>query len=382
MSLGVQVFSLKSKIIKPKDDLCKIIINTLTENINQGHFELKNDDIVAITEGVVAIANENIVSLDEVVESLKTVMPGNDICIVFPILSRNRFSLILKAIAKAYTKVSILFSFPKDEVGNPLILPSDLKEIKVNYQIDAFDLDYYNSLGDFKHPFTHVNIIRYYENILVTENCQYNFIFSNNPLHAIKCSKNILICSTHNRFIVQNNFKEYNVKTWLLTDICANRNKVNNNPTYGLLGSNKMADDKLKLFPYNAHTLLTNLQSEVKKLYNVHIEALIFGDGAFMDPLYQIWELADPVVSPFYTSGLQGSPNEIKIKYFSSIYPDLNDEKLLEIIKEQNLENTLGTTPRRYVDLIGSLCDLVVGSGERKTPFVLIKNYIGVKNNV
>lgn len=376
---GVIARGIKTPIIKAGNDLVEIVTESILNDAKTEGYEIKDKDVIAITEGVVAIANNNFVTVDDISNDLKTKLNSEHIGLVYPIFSRNRFSIILKGIARSTKKVTILMPYPSDEVGNPNINESDLNKLIIENDVVMNDNFFY----EFKHPYTNVNIINYYKEIVEKENASINFVFSNNAKVITNYTKDIIVCEIHNRNNRYLELEDVSNKIVRLTDIL--NKPINNsgyNEEYGLLGSNVQTFESLKLFPREDHNLLLKIQEKIKTLTNKHVEVMVFGDGAFKDPTSGIWELADPVVSPFYTKGLIGSPSEVKIKMLvATKYKDLEGEALENALKEE-IENKnktesskLGTTPRMYTDLIGSLADLVVGSGDKKTPVVLIQNY-------
>lgn len=384
--LGTVAMGIRTPIIKENDNLQKIVIDSLINASKNHGFEFKDKDIVAITEAVVGKCEGNMVSLDEICLDLKEKFPSKKVGLVYPILSRNRFSLILKGIARYMDEITILISFPSDEVGNGILDEKVLKESKYNLNSLFTDDEYYDNFGEYLHPFTGVNMIDVYKNIVLEENCKIKFIFSNNPIDILKYQNDVINCDIHTRYETKELLVNRGANVFGLFEIL--NKPVNNsgyNSKYGLLGSNKSTEEKLKLFPEHGEILIYNIQKELKEITGKNIEVMIYGDGAFKDPVGGIWELADPVVSPAYTKGLDGTPNEIKLKYISDnkfsnlIGSDLDEALKLEIKnKKENLVGnnlSLGTTPRRTPDLVGSLADLVSGSGDKGTPVVYISGY-------
>lgn len=384
--LGTVAMGIRTPIIKENDNLQKIVIDSLINASKNHGFEFKDKDIVAITEAVVGKCEGNIVSLDEICLDLKEKFPSKKVGLVYPILSRNRFSLILKGIARYMDEITILISFPSDEVGNGILDEKVLKESKYNLNSLFTDDEYYDNFGEYLHPFTGVNMIDVYKNIVLEENCKIKFIFSNNPIDILKYQNDVINCDIHTRYETKELLVNRGANVFGLFEIL--NKPVNNsgyNSKYGLLGSNKSTEEKLKLFPEHGEKLVYDIQKELKEITGKNIEVMIYGDGAFKDPVGGIWELADPVVSPAYTKGLDGTPNEIKLKYISDnkfsnlIGSDLDEALKLEIKnKKENLVGnnlSLGTTPRRTPDLVGSLADLVSGSGDKGTPVVYISGY-------
>ena len=384
--VGTVVRGIRTPIIKENDDLAQIVVDSLMKAKESEGFEFKDKDIVAITEAIVGISEGNYVTVDDIAEDLKEKFPSKELGLVYPILSRNRFSMILKGIARGMDKLTILLSFPSDEVGNGIMDEETLENSKFNLGSIITEEEYYENFGDFIHPFTGINMVDYYKELCKSENCEVTFIFSNKATDILKYTNNVLNCDIHTREKTKKALKEKGANVYSLTDVMnSSRNNSGCNPKYGLLGSNKSTEEKLKLFPAKGDVLVQNIQNKLKELTGKTIEVMVYGDGAFKDPVGKIWELADPVVSPFYTSGLEGTPNEIKLKYVSdNKFADLRGDELKEAIKNeirnkqkdlkgQNI--SLGTTPRRLTDLIGSLCDLTSGSGDKGTPVVYIQGY-------
>jgi hypothetical protein len=378
---------IKTPIIRKGDNLAQIVADSILKDASVNNYELNDRDIIGITESVVSISIGNFVDIKDVVTDLNNKFEGDDIGVVFPILSRNRFSIILKAIARAKKDITIMLSYPNDEVGNPVLDLKVLKDINSNFDLISEE-DYLKNFSNFKHPWINVNIVEYYRNICLDEKSSVKFVFSNNPEDILKYTKNVLVSDIHTRFETKEKIrnKDKFSKVYGLDDISTESiNESGFNKKYGLLGSNLATKDSLKLFPNENYELLENIQNIIYEKTNKKLEILIYGDGAFKDPVSKIWELADPVVSPFYTKGLIGSPVEFKLKYLSeNEFKHLSKdelEKAIESLRKDKKNNTLsqdsmlGTTPRRYVDLIGSLCDLVSGSGDKGTPVVLIQNY-------
>ena len=390
MSKNVGTISrgIKTPIIKENDDLKEIVIDSVLNACKNDHFELNNHDVIAITEAVVGISSGNYATIDDIKCDIQNKFSTKHLGLVFPILSRNRFALCLKAFARAMDKITILLSYPKDEVGNGILDEEKMEKEGINPYTDIItEEEYTKKFGDFKHIFTGINMVDFYRNVAQKENCEIEFVFSNNPVDILKYTDNVLVCDIHTRCKTKAKLKNANCKNVLGLDDILNKS-INNsgfNSKYGLLGSNRATEEKLKLFPENGNDLVYGIQKELKEKTGKLIEVMIYADGAFKDPIGGIWELADPVVSPAYTKGLEGSPNEIKLKYLSdNKYSDLTGEKLKNAIKkeikekDQNLKGkmeTQGTTPRRYIDLLGSLADLTSGSGDKGTPVVLIQNY-------
>lgn len=385
--VGTVVRGIRTPIIKENDDLASIVVNSLMKAKENEKFEFKDKDIVAITEAVVGISEGNYVSVDDIAEDIKNKFPNKKIGLVYPILSRNRFSMILKGIARAMNKITMLLSFPSDEVGNGILDEEILENSDFSLSSVITEEQYKKYFGNYLHPFTGINMVDFYKELVESENCKIEFVFSNNPKTILEYTKDILVCDIHTRFKTKKILEDAGAKTiYGLSEVMNNPiNGSGYNKEYGLLGSNKATEERLKLFPKSGDKLVKEIQDKLKKLTGKTIEVMVYGDGAFKDPIGHIWELADPVVSPSYTSGLIGTPNELKLKYISdNKFKDLEGENLKEAIKNEikNKDNNLkgnilsqGTTPRRFTDLIGSLCDLTSGSGDKGTPVVFIQGY-------
>ncbi len=386
-NVGTVVRGIRTPIIKEHDDLASIVVNSLMEAKKSENFEFRDRDVVAITEAVVGISEGNYCSCDDIATDIKNKFNNpKDLGIVFPILSRNRFSLILRGIARSTKKLFVLLSFPSDEVGNAILDEDKLEESKFDLGSTITEEDYFKYFGDFLHPFTGINMIKFYKELIEKEGCEPVFILSNSPHDILKYTNNVINCDIHTRFKTKKQLEKKGAKVFGLFEIM--NQSVNGsgfNKDYGLLGSNKSTEERLKLFPKEGDKVVNKVHDELKKLTGKNIEVMVYGDGAFKDPVGKIWELADPVVSPFYTEGLNGTPNEIKLKFVSdNKFPDLKGDELKEAIKneirnkEKDLKGkmiTQGTTPRRLTDLIGSLCDLTSGSGDKGTPVVFIQGY-------
>lgn len=384
--VGTTVRGIRTPIIKDGDDLASIVVESVIKASENEGFKFDDRDIIAVTEAVVGISEGNYVTVDDIAKDLTDKFPDKECGIVFPILSRNRFSMILKGIARSMDKITMLLSFPADEVGNNIMDDEKLENSKFNLGSIITEDEYYENFGTWLHPFTGVNMVDYYKDLCESENCKIEFVFSNSPLEILKYTKNVLNCDIHTRLKTRENLRKNGANAYSLIDVL--NKPINNsgfNPTFGLLGSNKSTEERIKLFPKTGDTLVTKIQEMLKEKTGKNIEVMVYGDGAFKDPVGGIWELADPVVSPAYTKGLEGTPNEIKLKYVSdNKFADLRGDELKEAIKneikskEKDLKGqnlSLGTTPRRLTDLIGSLCDLTSGSGDKGTPVVYIKGY-------
>ena len=386
-NVGTVVRGIRTPIIKEHDDLSTIVVDSLMKAKESEGFEFRDKDVVAITEAVVGISEGNYCTCDDIAKDIKDKFNNpEDLGIVFPILSRNRFSIILKGIARSTKKLYVELSFPSDEVGNAILDEDKLEESNFTLGSIITEEEYMKHFGDFLHPFTGINMIKFYKELIENEGCTPVFILSNKATDILKYTNNVINCDIHTRFKTKKLLEKNGANEYGLFEIM--NKSVNNsgfNPTYGLLGSNKSTEERLKLFPKEGDKVVNKIQKELKKLTGKNIEVMVYGDGAFKDPVGKIWELADPVVSPFYTDGLIGTPNEIKLKFVSdNKFPDLHGDELKEAIKEEIRKKdkdlkgqmiTQGTTPRRLTDLIGSLCDLTSGSGDKGTPVVFIQGY-------
>lgn len=387
-NVGTMSIGVRTGVIKEGDNLAEITVNSVLNACEELNLALENKDIIAITEAVVSISMGNYCTVDDIVKDLQSKVKTRHLGIVYPILSRNRFAVLLSAFARAMDKITFVFSYPSDEVGNDILDKEKLNNSKIplsNYVMS--ESEYTELFGDFKHIFTGVNMVDFYRDICKKENCEVEFVFSNDPEVILDYTKDVLCADIHTRNTTKEKIlakEEVNVLT--LADIL-NKSVDGSgyNSKYGLLGSNRATEEKVKLFPENGSVFVNKVKDLFKEKANKDVEVMIYGDGAFKDPVGKIWELADPVVSPAYTEGLEGSPNEIKLKYLSdNKFSNLKGEELNDAIKteirkkESELKGSMvsqGTTPRRYTDLIGSLCDLTSGSGDKGTPVILIKNY-------
>ena len=385
--VGTVVRGIRTGVIKEGDDLKKIVVDSLLNAAKEEHFEFRDRDIVAITEAVVGIAKGNYVSVDAISKDIKETFGVNHIGVLFPILSRNRFAVLLTAMARAMDKITLQLSYPSDEVGNDIMDRTKLEKSGLDPYSDVItEEEYHEKFGTWKHIFTGINMVDFYKELIEKEGCEAEIILANNPREILKYVDDVLVCDIHTRHETKNALKVGSKGKILGMDeiLTSPVDGSGYNKEYGLLGSNRSTEEKVKLFPYD-DGLVYEIQDELKKITGKQIEVMIYGDGAFKDPVGKIWELADPVVSPAYTKGLEGSPNELKLKYISdNKFADLEGEELNEAIrkeikeKDKNLKGkieTQGTTPRRYTDLIGSLCDLTSGSGDKGTPVVFIQGY-------
>lgn len=386
--VGTVVRGLRGPIINTGDNIEEIVVNTVLHTAEVEGYSIEDQDIVTITESIVARAQGNYAKIDDIATDIKAKFGEAKLGVIFPILSRNRFSNLLKGIARGTKNVVLMLSYPADEVGNHLVDIDELDEKGINPWTDVLtETDFRNHFGYKKHPFTGVDYIDYYKGLIEAEGATCEVIFSNNPKTILDFTKNVLTCDIHSRFrtkrILTNNGAE---KVFGLDDILTESiNGSGFNADYGLLGSNKSTEEGVKLFPNNCQPIVDGIQAKLKEATGKTVEVMVYGDGAFKDPVGQIWELADPVVSPAYTSGLEGTPNEIKLKYLAdNNFSHLRGEELKQAISEyiQNKEEDLvgameaqGTTPRRLTDLIGSLSDLTSGSGDKGTPMIYIQGY-------
>ena len=385
--VGTVVRGIRTPIIKENDDLASIVVDSLMNAKKSEGFEFRDKDVVAITEAVVGISEGNYVTVDDIALDLQNKFPSKNIGVVFPILSRNRFSMILKGIARGMDSITMLLSFPSDEVGNGILDEDVLDKSKYNLSSVISEAEYKETFSSFIHPFTGINMVDFYKDLIESENCKVEFVFANDPKVILNYTKDILTCDIHTRLRTKKMLSEAGAKTiyGLYEIMNESINGSGFNPSYGLLGSNKSTEERLKLFPKTCDKLVIDIQNKLKELTGKTIEVMVYGDGAFKDPVGHIWELADPVVSPAHTEGLTGTPNEIKLKYISdNKFADLKGDELKSAIKEEikkkesNLVGNMlsqGTTPRRLTDLIGSLCDLTSGSGDKGTPVVFIQGY-------
>ena len=386
-TVGTVVRGIRTPIIKENDDLANIVVDSLLEAQKEEGFKFRDRDVVAITEAVVGIREGNYVTVDDIAEVLKEMYPSKNIGVVFPILSRNRFSMILKGIARGMDKITMLLSFPSDEVGNGILNEEKFDNSKFTLSDVITEEEYRENFGDFIHPFTGINMVDFYKELVESENCKIEFVFANDAREILNYTKDVLCCDIHTRFKTKKMLVENGGENIFgLHDVLTTSyNGSGFNPNYGLLGSNKATEERLKLFPRTGNELVNKIQERLKEETGKTIEVMVYGDGAFKDPVGHIWELADPVVSPAYTSGLEGTPNELKLKYISdNKFANLKGDELKEAIKGEikikndNLKGNMlsqGTTPRRLTDLIGSLCDLTSGSGDKGTPVVFIQGY-------
>ena len=385
--VGTIVRGIRTPIIKEGDDLANIVVDSVIKASKSEHFEFEDRDVIAITEAVVGISEGNFATLDQIAKDIKNKLHSDHIGIVFPILSRNRFAVLLSAMARAAKKITLLSSYPSDEVGNDILYRDDLIKYGVNPSSDVIsEEEYKEKYSHFKHLFTGVNMYEVYKELVEKEGCEFEMVFSNKPETILDYTKTVINCDIHTRKDTKEKLLKAGAeKVLMMSEILNESVDGSGYSPYGLLGSNRSTEERVKLFPRTGSELVHKVQKLMKEKTGKNVEVMVYGDGAFKDPVGKIWELADPVVSPAYTEGLEGSPNEIKLKYFSeNKFKDLEGEELQEAMKEEirakdkELKGTMatqGTTPRRYTDLIGSLCDLTSGSGDKGTPVVLIQRY-------
>lgn len=386
--IGTVSRGVRCPIIREGDDLAAIVSQSVLSAAEAEGFELRDRDVIAVTESIVARAQGNYASVDAIAADVKEKLGGETIGVMFPILSRNRFAICLKGIAKGARKVVLMLSYPSDEVGNELVSIEKLDEAGINPYSDVLSLETYRELfGENCHEFTGVDYVSYYGDLIRSCSAEVEIIFANHPKEILKYTKNVLTCDIHTRARTKRILKANGAERVCgLDDIMtAAVDGSGYNEAFGLLGSNKSTEDMVKLFPRNCQPLVQDIQKQVLKACGRHVEVMVYGDGAFKDPVGKIWELADPCVSPAYTAGLEGTPNELKLKYLAdNDFAQLKGEELQKAIeakireKEDNLVGNMasqGTTPRRLTDLIGSLCDLTSGSGDKGTPIVLVQGY-------
>lgn len=384
--IGTVSRGIRLPIISKGDDIVRIIVDQILDASRSSYepFEIRNRDIIGITESLVARAQGNYVTPADIAEDVRTKIPDGDAVILFPLLSRNRFYPLLKGIIEGIRgKVHILFSYPTDEVGNQLISPTNFYTKQSTLKNERFDeAEFYSVFGAFLHPFTGIDYIKLYKEIAPD---RVEVHFSNNPMNVFEYGKNVIVATIHSRELHKELLKRDGATVIGLDDLCtvSLRKGMGFNEQYGLLGSNNTGEDMIKLFPRDCERFVQEVQASLRERTGRDVEVLIYGDGAFKDPVCGIWELADPVVSPAFTEGLRGVPNEIKLKYVADNAEDGKaDSAVMDAIREKKKGDstvgegsTLGTTPRRFADLVGSLCDLTSGSGDKGTPVVYISGY-------
>ena len=386
--VGTVSRGIRCPIIRAGDDLAALVTESVLLAAESEGFELRDRDVISVTESIVARAQGNYAGVEDIAADVKNKLGGETVGVIFPILSRNRFAICLRGIAKGAKKVVLMLSYPSDEVGNQLVSLDKLDEAGVNPYSDVLTLAKYRELfGDNKHEFTGVDYVSYYEGLIRECGADVEIIFANQPKAILEYTDCIINCDIHTRARTKRILRAAGAKVVCGLDDLMNEsiNGSGYNTRYGLLGSNKATEDTVKLFPNECKDLVLDIQSRVLKATGKHVEVMVYGDGAFKDPQGKIWELADPVVSPAFTDGLIGTPNELKLKYLAdNDYKDLSGEELKAAIsasireKEESLVGNMaseGTTPRQLTDLIGSLCDLTSGSGDKGTPVVLVQGY-------
>ena len=379
---------IRCPIIREGDNMVDICVDSVLQAAESEGFELRDRDVIAMTESIVARAQGNYCTIQDIADDVKAKLGGETVGVIFPILSRNRFSIVLKGIAMGAKKVVLMLSYPSDEVGNALITYDQLDEAGINPYSDVLTLERYRELfGENKHEFTGVDYVEYYSSIVREAGAEVEIIFANHAKTILDYTDCVINCDIHTRARTKRILKAAGAKVVCGMDDLMNApvNGSGCNEKYGLLGSNKSTEDKIKLFPRECTDLVEAVQAQILEKTGKHVEVMVYGDGAFKDPQGKIWELADPVVSPAYTSGLIGTPNELKLKYLAdNDFANLSGAELKEAIsksikaKDANLVGNMasqGTTPRQLTDLLGSLCDLTSGSGDKGTPIILIQGY-------
>ena len=387
-NVGTVSRGIRAPIIRQGDDLSLIVIKSLLDASKSSNFTFNDKDVICITESIVARSQGNYITIEDIATDVKKKLGGETIGVIFPILSRNRFAMVLKGIARGCKKIVLMLSYPSDEVGNSFLSYDELDDKKINPYSDILDLNKFRELFGIKyHEFTGVDYVSYYEKIIKDEKCEVEIIFANQPKAILNYTDIVLTCDIHTRERTKKILKKNGAKIVLgMDDLCTESiNGSGYNEKYGLLGSNKASEEKLKLFPKSKESqeLVEKIQKEFLEKTGKKVEVMIYGDGAFKDPQGKIWELADPVVSPAFTEGLKGTPNELKLKYLAdNDFAMLKGDELKDAIskeiskKDKDLKGKMsseGTTPRQLTDLIGSLCDLTSGSGDKGTPIVLVQ---------
>ena len=387
--LGTVSMGVRAPIIREGDDLIKIVTESIMGAIESSSLQPHDRDIVAITEAIVARSQGNYANVDKIAQDIRNKFGGGTVGVIFPILSRNRFAICLRGIAKGCRKVVLMLSYPSDEVGNHLVDWDMLDSCGIDpYRDILTEEEYRKNFGYVRHPFTGVDYVTYYSDLIRESGAEVEVIFANDPRAILNYTKNVLHCDIHTRARTKRLLKAAGAEiVYGLDEIMTSSvDGSGYNEKYGLLGSNKATEDKVKLFPRDCQDMVEKIQAKLFELTGKHMEVMVYGDGAFKDPIGKIWELADPVVSPAYTSGLVGTPNELKLKYLAdNDFPELSGEALKDAIKERISQKdgsslvgnmvSEGTTPRRLTDLIGSLCDLTSGSGDKGTPIIYIQGY-------
>ncbi|MDK7187261.1 coenzyme F420-0:L-glutamate ligase [Facklamia hominis] len=386
-NIGTVSRGVRCPIIRQGDDLASIVVESLLEASQTDGFDFNDRDVVGITESIVARSQGNYASTDAISQDIKEKFGDHTIGVIFPILSRNRFAVCLRGIAKGAKKIVLMLSYPRDEVGNELLTLDQLDEAGIDPYAQVLSLEEYRAkFGENRHPFTDVDYVAYYQEIIEEAGAEVEIIFANQAKAILDYTDHVLNCDIHSRKRTKRILEAKGATVYSLDQILAKSvDGSGYNSEYGLLGSNKSTEDSVKLFPHDANEMVNAIQAVLKEKTGKHIEVMVYGDGAFKDPAGKIWELADPVVSPAYTSGLEGTPNELKLKYLAdNDFSDLSGDALKEAIasriksKDQSLVGKMeseGTTPRQLTDLLGSLCDLTSGSGDKGTPIILIQGY-------
>ncbi len=386
-NVGTVSRGIRCPIIREGDDLTAIVVESVLEAAASENYDIRDRDIVAMTESIVARAQGNYASVDAIAQDVRAKLGGETVGVIFPILSRNRFAICLRGIARSCKKIVLMLSYPSDEVGNELVSLDKLDEAKVNPYSDVLTLERYRALfGENLHPFTLVDYVQYYSDLVRQEGAQIEVIFANDPRVILDCTKNVLTCDIHTRARSKRLLRSAGAERVCGLDdiLTVSVNGSGYNEKYGLLGSNKSTEDMVKLFPRDCQGLVEEIRRAFLERTGKLVEVMVYGDGAFKDPVGKIWELADPVVSPAYTAGLEGTPNELKLKYLAdNNFRGLSGEELRQAIETAIREKgdlagsmaSQGTTPRRLTDLIGSLCDLTSGSGDKGTPIIHIQGY-------
>ena len=386
--VGTVSRGIRCPIIREGDDLAKIVTDSVIEAAQSEGFELRDKDVICITESIAARAQGNYASIEAIAKDVKTKLGGDTIGVIFPILSRNRFAICLRGIAKGAKKIVLMLSYPSDEVGNELVSLDKIDEAGINPYSDLLTLEKYRELfGENRHPFTGVDYVEYYGDLIREEGAECEIIFANDARRVLEYTKDVLCCDIHTRARTKRILKAAGANRVCGLDDILNASVDGSgfNSRFGLLGSNKSTENKIKLFPEDCTSLVFGVQKQIFDRTGKNVEVMVYGDGAFKDPVGKIWELADPSVSAGHTPGLEGTPNEIKLKYLAdNDFADLSGDALKAAIenriksKKDNLVGDMasqGTTPRRITDLIGSLCDLTSGSGDKGTPVVLVQGY-------
>lgn len=386
--VGTVSRGIRCPIIRQGDDLANIVVTSVLDACQSEGFELRDKDVISVTESIVARSQGNYATVQDIADDVCAKLGGETIGVIFPILSRNRFAICLKGIAMGAKKVVLMLSYPSDEVGNALLTYDQLDEAGINPYSDVLTLEKYRELfGENKHEFTGVDYVQYYADIITAAGAEVEVIFANQPKTILNYTDKVLNCDIHTRVRTKRLLKAAGAKVVCGLDdiLTASVNGSGFNAKYGLLGSNKSTEDQIKLFPRECQWLVEDIQKSILEKTGKYVEVMVYGDGAFKDPQGKIWELADPVVSPAFTAGLVGTPNELKLKYLAdNDFKNLNGAQLRDAIADaiQHKEGSLvgnmasqGTTPRQLTDLIGSLCDLTSGSGDKGTPVVLVQGY-------